>query len=74
MHCDSFVLSIRTNNLVGDLNELPVEEDLFVFIKIVKDHPFHCKASINVVGNIAIGTPDTIFVDKIYALRLKAYA
>ena len=48
--CDSFVLSIETNDLVKELITLQEAKNSFDFNKLDKNHPVHCNRNRNVIG------------------------
>ena len=50
MDCDSFVLNIKTEDLVKKLNELQESKEFFDFTKIAKDHPLYCKKNADMIG------------------------
>ena len=69
--CDSFVLSIETENIINDLKNL---EDLFDFSNLNKNHELFSNKNKKVVGKIKIETPENIWIDEFVALRSKCYA
>ena len=71
MDCDSFVLSIETQNIIPDLKKL---EDLFDFSNLKKNHEMFSNRSKKVVGKFKIETPKIVFIDELIALRSKCYA
>ena len=71
MDCDSFVLSIETQNIINDLKNL---EDLFDFSNLDKNHELFSKKNKKVVGKFKIETPENIWIDEFVALRSKCYA
>ena len=71
MDCDSFVLSIETENIINDLKNL---EDLFDFGNLDKNHELFNKKSKKVVGKFKIETPENIWIDEFVGLRSKCYA
>ena len=71
MDCDSFVLSIETENIINDLKNL---EDLFDFSNVNTNHEFFCNKNKKVVGKFKIETPEKIWIDEFVALRSKRYA
>ena len=70
MDCDSFILSIETENIINDLKNL---EDLFDFSNLDKNHELFSNKS-KVVGKFKIETPENIWIDEFVALRSKCYA
>ena len=69
MDCDSFVLSIETENIINDLKNL---EDLFDFSNLDKNHELYKNKK--VVGKFKIETPENIWIDEFVVLRSKCYA
>ena len=55
MDCDSFVLSIETQNLIDGLKSL---EDLFDFSKFYKNHELFSNKNEKVVGKFKLETPE----------------
>ena len=71
MDCDSFVMSIETQNIINDLKNL---EDLFDFSNLNKNHELFSNKNKKVVGIFKIETPKNIWIDEFVALRSKCYA
>ena len=71
MDCDSFVLSIETENINNDLRNL---EYLFDFSNLDKNHELFSNKNKKVVGKFKIETPKNIWIDEFVALRSKCYA
>ena len=71
MDCDSFVLSIETENIINDLKNL---QDLFDFSNLDKNHELFSNKNKKVVGKFKIETPENIWIDEFVALRSKCYA
>ena len=71
MDCDSFVLSIETQNIINDLKNL---ENLFDFSNLNKNHELFSNKNKKVVGKFKIETPKNIWIDEFVALRSKCYA
>ena len=70
MDCDSFVLSIETQNIINNLKNL---EDLFDFSNLIKNLELFSNKK-KVVGKFKIETPENIWIDELVALRSKCYA
>ena len=70
MDCDSFILSIETENIINDLKN---HEDLFDFSNLDKNHELFSNKN-KVVGKFKIETPEDIWIDEFVALRSKCYA
>ena len=71
MDCDSFVLSIETQNIINNLRNL---EDLFDFSNLNKNHELFSNKNKKVVGKFKIETPENIWIDEFVALRSRCYA
>ena len=71
MDCDSFVLSIETENIINDLKNL---ENLFDFSNLNKNHELFSNKNKKKVGKFKIETPKNIWIDEFVALRSKCYA
>ena len=71
MDCDSFVLSIKSENIIKDLKNL---EDIFDFSNIDANHELYSEKNKKVLGKFKIETPKNIFIDEFIALRSKMYA
>ena len=71
MDCESFVLSIETENIINDLKNL---EYLFDFSNLDKNHELFSNKNKKVVGKFKIETPINIWIDDFVALRSKCYA
>ena len=71
MDCDSFVMSIETQNIINDLKNL---EDLFDFSNLDKNHELFSDKNKKVVGKFKIETPENIWIDEFVAFRSKCYA
>ena len=71
MDCDSFILSIKSENINKGLKKL---EDIFDFSNIDENHELYSEKNKKVLGNFKIETPKNIFIDEFIALRSKMYA
>ena len=71
MDCDTFVLSIETENIINDLKNL---QDLFDFSNLDKNHELFNNKNKKVVGKFKLETPKNIWIDEFVALRSKCYA
>ena len=71
MDCDSFILSIKTENINKDLKNL---ENIFDFINIDENHELYSEKNKKVLGKFTTETPKNIFIDDFIALRSKMYA
>ena len=71
MDCESFVLSIETQNKINDLKNL---EELFNFSKLNENHELFSNKSEKVVGKFKIESPENIWINGSVALRSKSYA
>ena len=68
--CDSFVLSIKTENISIDLKNL---ENLFDCSNLKENRELFSDKNKKVVGNFKIETPRDIYIDELVALRSKCY-
>ena len=71
MDCDSFILSIKSENIIKDLKNL---ENIFDFSNIDENHELYSERNKKVMGKFKIETPKNIFIDEFIALRSKMYA
>ena len=71
MDCDSFVLSIETQNIINDLKNL---EDLFDFSNLNENHELFSNKNKKLVGKFKVETPEIIWIDEFVALRSKCFA
>ena len=71
MDCDSFILSINSENIIKDLKNL---ENIFDFSNIDTNHELYSEKNKKVLGKFKIETPKNIFIDEFIALRSKMYA
>ena len=71
MDCYSFVLSMKSENIIKDLKNL---EDIFDFSNIDENHELYSEKNKKVLGKFKIETPKNIFIDEFVALRSKMYA
>ena len=70
MDSDSFVLSVKTKDIIKDLKNL---EDLFDLSNLKESHELFSSKK-NVIGKFKIETPKNIWIDEFIALRSKCYA
>ena len=70
MDCDSFVLSIETQNKIIDLKN---PEELFDFSNLNENHELISNKK-KVVGKFKLETPGNIWIDEFVALRSKCCA
>ena len=71
MDTDSFVLSVKTKDIIKDLKNL---EDMFDFTNLEKNHELFSNKNKNVIGKFKIETPKNISIDEFLCLRSKMYA
>ena len=71
MDCDSFILSIKSENIIKDLKNL---EDIFDFSIIDENHEVYSEKIEKISGKFKIETPKNMFIDEFIALRSKMYA
>ena len=61
MDTDSFVLSIKTKNVIKDLKN---QENMFDFNNLDKDHELFSNKNEKVIGKFKIETPKNIWIDE----------
>ena len=71
MDCDSFVLSIKTENVIIDLKKL---EDIFDFSNLEENYELFSIKKKKVTGKFKIQFPKIFRKNEIIALRSKCYA
>ena len=71
MDCDSFVLSIKTQNKNNDLKN---PEELFDFSNLNENHELFSNKNKKVVGEFKIETPENVWIDEFVALKSKCFA
>ena len=71
MDCDSFILSIKSKNLISDLKNL---ENIFDFSNINENFELYSEKNKKVLGKLEIETPKSLFIDEFIALRSRMYA
>ena len=71
MDTDSFVLSVKTKNIIKDLKNLEV---LFDFSKLNENHELFSNKNKKVIGKFKIETPKNIWIDEFVCLRKKMYS
>ena len=71
MDCDSFVLSLKTENVNNDLKKL---KDMFDFSNLDENHELFSIKNKRVPGKFKLETPENIWIDEFVALRSKCYA
>ena len=71
--CHSFVLSIKTDDLIMDVDNLQ-EKNCLILVKLIKNILFFWNENTDVNFKFKIEPLDTIFFDPICALKSKTYA
>ena len=71
MDCDSFVLSIETQNIFNHLKNL---EDLFHFSNLNENHELFSNKNKKVSGKFKTETPENSWIDEFVCSRSKAYS
>ena len=71
---DAFIMSIKTTNLVNDLNKLQEQYKLFDFSNLNKEHKLFSNEYKKIPGYLKIETPKSLYIDKFVCLRSKCYA
>ena len=71
MDTDSFVLSVKTKDIVNDLENLL---DIFDFSNLDKTHELFSNKNEKVIVNFITETPKNIWLNEFFCLRCKMYA
>ena len=71
MDTDSFVLSVKTKDIIKDLKNLEV---IFDFSNLNKNHELFSNKNKTIIGFFKIETPKSIWIDEFVCLRSKLYA
>ena len=71
MDCGSFVLSIKTQNIIHDFRNL---ENLYDFGNLDENHELISNRNKNIIGKFKIETPKNISADDFVCLRSRAYS
>ena len=71
MDTDSFILGVKTNDIIKDLKNL---EDIFDFSFLDKNHELINNKNEKVVGEFKLETPKKIWIDEFVCLRSKMYS
>ena len=71
---DAFIMSIKTTNLVNDLEKLQEQYKLFDFSNLSKEHKLFSNEYKKIPGFLKIETPKSLYIDKFVCLRSKCYA
>ena len=71
MHCDSFLLSVNTKDIIKDLKKL---EDRFDFNNLDDNHELFSNKIKKVIGKFKKETLKSIWIDEFVVLRSKCYA
>ena len=69
--CDSFVLSLKRENVHKDYKSL---EDIFDFSNLDENHEIFSIKNKKVIGKFKTESPKSIWIDEFIALRSKCYA
>ena len=72
--CDSFVMSIKTNNIVNDLKELQELYQLYDFHNLNKNHILYNTDLKKIPGYLKIETPKSIWIKEFASIKSKAYS
>ena len=71
MDTDSFVVSVKTKDIIKDLKNL---EDTFDFSNLDKNHELFSNKNKKKIGKFKIETPKNIWIDEFVCLRCRLYA
>ena len=68
---DGVILTMKTENIIKDLNNL---KDIFDFSNLDENHELFSQKNKKVIGKFKIETPKNIWIDEFVCLRSKAYS
>ena len=71
---DAFILSVKTTDIVYDLNKLQEQYKIFDFSNLNKEHRLFSNEFKKIPGYLKIETPKSIYIDEFVCLRSKCYA
>ena len=71
MDTDSFVVTVKTKDIIRDLKNL---EDVFDLRNLDKNHELFGNRNKKVIGFCKIETPKNFWIDEFICLRSKMYA
>ena len=71
---DAYIMSIKTTNIINDLNILQNRYQIFDFSNLNKDHQLFSNEYKKIPGYLKIETPKSLYIDKFICLRSKCYA
>ena len=67
-------MSVRTTDIVSDLNKLQDQYTMFDFSNLNKEHKLFSNEFKKIPGYLKIETPKSLYMDKFVCLRSKCYA
>ena len=71
MDTDSFILKLKTNDLISDLENLQKCYKMFDFNNLFEEHKLYSNEFKKVPGYLKIETPKILYLDKFVCLRSK---
>ena len=71
MDCDSFVLSLKTENVIKDQK---IPDDIFDFSNLHETHDIFSNKNKQLIGKFKIETPKNNWIDDFITVRSKCYA
>ena len=71
---DTFVMSVRTMDIVNDLDKLQNQYKMFDFSDLSKEHKLFSNEFKKIPGNLKIQTPKSLYIEKFVCLRSNCYA
>ena len=71
LHCDSFVFSLKTENITQDLKNL---EDICDFSNLDENHELFSNINNEVTGKFKIETPKIVWIDEFICLRANVFS
>ena len=71
---DAYVMSVRTTDIVYDLDKLQDQYKIFDFSNLNREHNLFSNEFKKIPGYLKIETPKSLYIDKFVFLRSKCYA
>ena len=71
---DAIIMSVRSTDIVNDINKLQDQYEMFDFSNLNKQHKLFSNDFKKIPGYLKIETPKSIYIDKFVCLRSKCYA
>ena len=71
---DAYIMSVRSMDIVNDLDKLQDQYKILDFSKLNKEHKLFSNEFKKIPGYLKIETPKSFYIDKFVCLRSKCYA